>query len=136
MSCKAAGVVGATRTFSVTRRRPPLQDQHIEAEILSGKDIKSLETSLEALWEKARRVSELLVHLRETNAELMKRVEALESSDQVLKQELATKQRELDEVRKEALRLQSNGSNFLTKEEKEALKARIKDLISKINSRL
>ena len=113
-----------------------MPDQQVEAESISGKDIKSLESSLEALWEKARRVSEMLVHMRETNSDLLKRIDALESSDDHLKRELASKERELELLRKEALRLQSNGSNFLTKEEKEALKARIKDLIIKINSRL
>ena len=102
-----------------------MPDQHVDAEVLSGKDIKSLEASLETL-----------VHMREANAELLKRIETPESSDENMKRELAGKERELDLLRKEALRLQSNGSNFLTKEEKEALKARIKDLIIKINSRL
>lgn len=103
---------------------------------MSGKDTKSLETSLETLWEKARRVSEALVQLKETNTVLQRKVEDLESTEQRLKQELASKERELERLRQEALRLQSNGSNILTKEEKEALKARIKDLISKINSHL
>jgi hypothetical protein len=39
-------------------------------------------------------------------------------------------------LKQEALRLQSNGSDLLTKEEKEALKSRIKELITKINSHL
>ncbi len=103
---------------------------------MSGKEIKTLESSLEALWDKARRVSEALTQIRETNGELLRRVEDLESSGERLKQELATKERELERLRQEALRLQSNGSNILTKEEKEALKARIKDLIGKINSHL
>ena len=113
-----------------------MPDQHVEAEVLSGKEIKSLESSLEALWEKARRVSEILAQMRETNTELRNRIESLESSDEILRRDLASKEQELDHLRREALRLQSNGSNFLTKEEKEALKARIKDLIIKINSRL
>jgi len=113
-----------------------LPDQHVEAEVMSGKDIKSLESSLEALWEKARRVSDVLVQLKESNAALQKKVEDLESVERGLKQELSGKERELERLRQEALRLQSNGSNILTKEEKEALKARIKDLISRINSHL
>jgi septal ring factor EnvC (AmiA/AmiB activator) len=108
----------------------------MEAEVISGKDIKTIETSLEALWDKARRVSEVLVQLKETNGVLQKKVEDLESTEQNLKQELAAKERELERLRQDALRLQSNGSNILTKEEKEALKARIKDLIGKINSHL
>jgi septal ring factor EnvC (AmiA/AmiB activator) len=113
-----------------------LPDQHTEAEVISGKDIKTIETSLEALWDKARRVSEVLVQLKETNGVLQKKVEGLETVEQNLKQELAAKERELERLRQDALRLQSNGSNILTKEEKEALKARIKDLIGKINSHL
>ena len=108
----------------------------MEAEVISGKDIKTIESSLEALWDKARRVSEVLVQLKETNGVLQKKVEDLESVEQNLKQELASKDRELERLRQDALRLQSNGSNILTKEEKEALKARIKDLIGKINSHL
>lgn len=113
-----------------------MPDQHVEAEVISGKDIKTLESSLEALWEKARRVSDVLVQLKETNAALQKKVEDLESVERGLKQELSGKERELERLRQDALRLQSNGSNILTKEEKEALKARIKDLINRINSHL
>ena len=108
----------------------------MEAEVISGKDIKTIESSLEALWDKARRVSEVLVQLKETNGALQKKVEDLEIVEQNLKQELTSKDRELERLRQDALRLQSNGSNILTKEEKEALKARIKDLIGKINSHL
>ncbi|MGA3243405.1 MAG: hypothetical protein ABSE41_02215 [Bacteroidota bacterium] len=113
-----------------------MPDQQMEAEVISGKDMKTIETSLEALWDKARRVSEVLVQLKESNSVLQKKVEDLEAVEQNLKQELASKDRELERLRQDALRLQSNGSNILTKEEKEALKARIKDLISKINSHL
>lgn len=108
----------------------------MEAEVISGKDVKTIESSLEALWDKARRVSEALVQLKETNGALEKKVEALEAVEKNLKQELADRDRELEHLRQDALRLQSNGSNILTKEEKEALKARIKDLIGKINSHL
>ncbi len=113
-----------------------MPDQHTEAEVISGKDIKTIESSLEALWGKARRVSEVLVQLKETNGVLQRKVEDLEAVAQNLKQELTARDRELERLRQDALRLQSNGSNILTKEEKEALKARIKDLIGKINSHL
>jgi chromosome segregation ATPase len=113
-----------------------LPDEQVEPEVMSGNDIKSLESSLQALWEKARQVSEILVQLREKNVMLQGRVEELEESDQRLKQELQGREKELERVRQEALRLQSNGSNVLTKEEKEALKSRIRELITKINSHL
>jgi hypothetical protein len=60
----------------------------------------------------------------------------LEGNELRLKQELSGRERELERLRQEALRLQSDGSDMLTKEEKEALKGRIKDLIAKINSHL
>jgi signal transduction protein with GAF and PtsI domain len=113
-----------------------LPDQHVEAEVISGKDVRSLETSLETLWEKARRVSEVLVQLKEANGDLRKRMEDLEVVEQRLMRELADKEREVERLRQEVLRVQSNGSNILTKEEKEALKARIKDLVTKISSHL
>lgn len=113
-----------------------MPDQHVEAEVISGKDVRSLETSLETLWEKARRVSEVLVQLKEANGDLRKRMEDLEAVEQRLMRELADKEREVERLRQEVLRVQSNGSNILTKEEKEALKARIKDLITKISSHL
>ena len=113
-----------------------MPDQHAEAESVSGKDIRSLEISLETLWEKARRVSEVLVQMRETNGDLRKRVEDLEAVEQRLVQDLADKGREVERWHQEVLRAQSNGQNILTKEEKEALKARIKDLITKISSHL
>ena len=113
-----------------------MPDQHAEAESMSGKDIRSLEISLETLWEKARRVSDVLVQTKQTNVDLRKRVEDLEAAEQRLVRELADKGLEVERLRQEALRAQSNGSNILTKEEKEALKARIKDLITKISSHL
>ncbi len=103
---------------------------------MSGKDVRSLETSLETLWEKARRVSEALVQMKEMNVDLRKRMEDLEAVEQRLMLDLADKEREVERLRQEVLRVQSNGSNMLTKEEKEALKARIKDLITKISSHL
>ncbi|MBM4161844.1 MAG: hypothetical protein FJ217_12210 [Ignavibacteria bacterium] len=108
----------------------------MEPEVTSGKDIKTLEAALQTLWEKARMVSESLVRLNETNAALRRRVAELEGDEGRLKEELSSRERELERLRQEALRLQSNGSDTLTKEEKEALKARIKDLIAKINSHL
>jgi uncharacterized protein (DUF3084 family) len=108
----------------------------VEPEVASAKDIKNLESSLQALWEKARQVSESLTQLKEKNTVLQGRVEELEQSERKLKQELQGREKEFERLKQEALRLQSNGSDLLTKEEKEALKSRIKELITKINSHL
>lgn len=113
-----------------------MPEQQVEPEVMSGKDIKSLESALQALWEKARHVSEALVRLKEMNVTLQGRVEELEQSEERLKQELLGRGKEIERIKQEALRLQSDGSDALTKEEKEALKSRIRDLIAKINSHL
>lgn len=85
---------------------------------------------------KARRVSEVLVQTKEMSVGLRKRVEDLEAVEQRLMKDLVDKEREVERLRQEVLCAQSNGSNILTKEEKEALKARIKDLVTKISSHL
>jgi septal ring factor EnvC (AmiA/AmiB activator) len=114
-----------------------LPEQQVEPEVAANnKDVKGLELALQALWQKARMVSDALVELKEDNAALRRRLAELEGSEERLKEELLGRERELERLRQEALRLQSNGSNSLTKEEKEALKARIKDLVARINSHL
>ena len=136
MQSKIAGVIKVQPTAIANLKEISLPDQHAEADVMSDRDTRTIETSLETLWEKARRVSDALAQLKETNGVLSKRIEDLEGVERRLTQELAGKERELEQLRQEALRLQSNGSNILTKEEKEALKARIKDLISRISSHL
>jgi chromosome segregation ATPase len=113
-----------------------LPEQQVEPEVMSGKDIESIESALQALWEKARHVSETVIQLKEMNVTLQGRVEELEHSEQRLKQELLGREKELERVRQGVVRLQSNGSDALTKEEKEALILRIRDLITKINSHM
>jgi hypothetical protein len=53
-----------------------------------------------------------------------------------MKVSLEQREQELHKLRIEYLQLQSNGSSIYSKEEKEELKMKIKELISKINSRL
>ncbi|MBI3586985.1 MAG: hypothetical protein HY088_07645 [Ignavibacteriales bacterium] len=113
-----------------------MPEQQVEPEVVAEKDTKSLEYALQMLWEKAHRVSEAIVKLKEENAALHGRIGELEGVEKHLKQILADRERELERVHQEALRFQSNGTDVFTKEEKEALKLRIKELITKINSRL
>ncbi|MBI3788559.1 MAG: hypothetical protein HY276_09950 [Ignavibacteriales bacterium] len=113
-----------------------MPEQQVEPEVVEGKDTKSLEPVLQLLWEKARRVSEAIMKLKEENASLHGRIGELEGTEKHLKEVLADRERELERARQDALRFQSNGNDSFTKEEKEALKSRIKELIARINSRL
>ena len=113
-----------------------MPELEVESEPSSAKDARHLEEILQKLWEKARLVSESVSRLRDENSSLKKRVTELESVERKLISELQKSDLDLQRVRSDILKLQSNGSELYTKEEKEALKTRIKELISKINSRL
>ena len=113
-----------------------MPESQVESPVADQKDLRSLETSLQSLWEKARRVSESLLQMRESNQLLRGRVADLEHAEQQLKETLAGKEKDLERLRHEVAKLQLNGSEAFTKEEKEALKAKIKDMIAKINARL
>ncbi len=113
-----------------------MSDSHIATEVTSGKDRSNLEALLQSLWEKSRRVSELVLRLKRENESLKKHVDEIQQGQEDLRAELNLKQQELQSIKQQLLQLQSNGSEVFTKEEKEAFKARIKELIVKINSRL
>lgn len=113
-----------------------LAELQVESEPAGKVDVRHLDEILQRLWEKARVVSESLTRFREENQSLKKRVTDLEHVERKLISEIQKSDGDLQKVRSELLKLQSNGSDLLTKEEKEALKARIKELISRINSRL
>ncbi len=118
-----------------------LQEQSLpvqlsEVEAMEKKDLKKLEESIQALWGKARLVSDQLLQLKKENKELRNRVLSLEVEESRWKEELRRRERELEDIRSQLTLAQSNGSNLFSKEELEALKARLKELIGKINSRL
>ena len=139
---------------------------------------RSLDLVLQQLWDKARRVSTVVVKLREENAGLNERVRELEESNRMIfgereklivrsaQQEAAERntvdevatlrqrvrqledaetnaRRRLDEVsvqleqaRRDVAGLQANGTGPFTREEKDHLRQRVSELITKINSRL
>lgn len=115
---------------------PPLPDVQEDTELASKKDLKRLAESIQDLWAKARRVSDLLLQVRAENTQLKTRNAELERSEREVRTRLEQRELELRSLKQEVVQLQSNGSSIYSKEEKEELKTRIKELISKINSRL
>jgi hypothetical protein len=115
---------------------PPLPDVHEDTELASKKDLKHLADSIQELWTKARRVSDLLLQVRAENTQMQARNAELERSEREVKSRLEQREQELHKLRIEYVQLQSNGSSVYSKEEKDELKTKIKELISKINSRL
>lgn len=155
-----------------------VSDPNPEIEEGRASAARSLDLVLQQLWDKARRVSAVVVRLREENVGLKDRVRELEESSRSIfnereklivrmaQQEAAERnsvdevatlrqrvrqledaetnaRRTLDEVsvqleqaRREVARLQTNGTGPFTREEKEHLRQRVAELITKIGSRL
>ena len=113
-----------------------MPEQLIDAETAEKKDLRQLEESLQSLWEKARLVSDLLLRLKAENKELHSRLSSLELKERRCTEELRQREQEMEEVRAQLTQVQSKGSSLFSKEELEALKLRLKELIGKINSRL
>jgi septal ring factor EnvC (AmiA/AmiB activator) len=113
-----------------------LPEQLVDAEAAEKKDLKQLESSLQSLWEKARLVSDSLLRFKAENRELRNRITSLEVQERHWTEELQRRERDLEEVRKQLTLAQSNGSSLFSKEESEVLKTRLRELITKINSRL
>lgn len=111
-----------------------MSDQQLAAP--GHKSVEHLDETLQRLWEKARKVSELLMQVRDENKQLRQKISELESKEKHLSASLKISEEELGRARAENLKLQSNGTGGFSKDEREALKTRIKELIARINARL
>jgi len=108
-----------------------------EIEISVPAESNLLEGVFKVIWEKTRAASDLINQLREERHELSGRVAELEAEVQKLTNSLADQEQEFRKLKTEHTQLlNSNGSNLLTEDDKERLKARMRDLIAKINSYL
>ncbi|HEY6952418.1 MAG TPA: hypothetical protein VI758_08410 [Bacteroidota bacterium] len=115
---------------------PPLPDVQEDTELAGRNNLNRLAASIQDLWAKARRVSDMLLQVRAENARLKTRVAELEQSERDVRARLEQREQDLHKLKMEVVQLQSNGSSIYSKEEKDELKTKIKELISKINSRL
>jgi chromosome segregation ATPase len=108
-----------------------------EIEISVPQENNLLEGVFKVIWEKTRAASDLINQLREERRDLAVRVTGLETEVQKLLTALADREQEFRRLKTEHTQLlNSNGSNLLTEDDKERLKARMRDLIAKINSYL
>ncbi len=114
----------------------PLPDVQEDTELAGKRDLKQLAASIQELWSKARRVSDLLLQVRADNGQLKSKIAELEQAERELKARLEQREQELHKLKLEVVQLQSNGSSIFSKEEKEQMRTKMKELISKINSRL
>ena len=102
--------------------------------VLQG-DAKSIESSLKALWDRARRTAEIIHELRESKRALENRVGELEAEVRKLEQELSKRERLLASATAAGEAAQTKAHLF-SNGEREALAARVKVLLSKIEAYL
>ena len=110
--------------------------QSVETEVMAQKEFGTLETALRNLWDKARKTSELIISLREDNRALQRRISELETQLAQLQSEIVQKEQEIKKLQSDVSAASSNGNIILTRQEKEELKSKLKELITKINSHL
>ncbi len=108
-----------------------------ETEVALPKDGNALDESLKSVWDKIRLASQLINQLRDEKRKLNVRVDDLERQVASLRSEALSRDQELKRLRAEHVQLlNANGHQSFTDEDKDNLKGKIRDLISKINSYL
>ena len=96
-----------------------------------------MEEALKSVWDKIRLAAHLITQLREEKRVLSTRVADLERQVGSLRSEAQNRDQELKRLRSEHSQLlNANGQKSFTAEEKETIRIRIRELISKINSYL
>lgn len=113
-----------------------MPEQREVAETVQNHTLQNIEESLQKLWEKAHAVSDLLVRLKNENKELRMQIESLTEKDRAHEAELQRRAQEIEHLRAQLAEVQSQGQALIVKEEQEELKAKLKELIAKINSHL
>jgi chromosome segregation ATPase len=99
-------------------------------------DVRSLEGSLKALWERAHRAGDLITDLRGEKKVLLTRLEELENELAQVRQELARKEQLIKKMTVEATGGASGRGSVLPNGERDAAVAKIKELLAKLEAYL
>lgn len=110
--------------------------QHLSTNIKDSIEGKDIEAEIKSLWEKIRKASEIIFVVKEENQVLKFENQDLQQKYQEAKMVLASREKEIAQLRAEFARIASAGENSFSPQEKEVLKKRISDLITKINSHI
>ena len=123
-----------------------MNQKQTEVEIEIPKDAPVVDNAFTLLWEKAHTVGELVTKLRKENEDLSHRLQDVERSNiersndyekeiSTMRSEILVREQELKKIRAEHTVLLSGiGHQSFSEAEREILKERIRDLITKINS--
>jgi hypothetical protein len=113
-----------------------LEQHSTQADLSQERDAGSIEQLLKVLWEKARRASELITSLREERTRLQVKAEGLEKELTVVRQENSKKDDLIRKLKEEMASVQAGRNALLSNGEREGLRARVKDLLERIDSYL
>lgn len=101
-----------------------------EAKPIPQTDAMAVDAWLKNVWDRARKTAELIARLREEKTELQARVSAMEQEMAQVKGELAKCQ----EIVRSIPSMPAEGDHsFLSNGEREQLKARVMDLLTKLD---
>ncbi len=109
-------------------------DEH-SAETPSPSDLRALENSLKGLWDRARRAAELIAKLRGENVDLRAQVAAQDAELDRLRQDLARKDQLIKKAMSEIGVSPPRGAVVMNGE-REAMVARVRELLSRLESYL
>lgn len=106
-------------------------------ELTMLKDSRDPDDVLKPVWERIRLATDLISQLRDEKRILTSQAQDLERQVAALRSEIDLRDNEIKRLRSEHAQMsRSEGRQGFSDEEKEAIKSRIRDLISKINSYL
>lgn len=108
-----------------------------EPEVAVLREQSSIEDYLKTLWDRVHAAGEMIRELRGEKQELHSRIGSLERELGAIREEMQQREQELKRLRGERAQLLNAGGNTgFTEEERAALRVKIHDIISKINSHL
>lgn len=114
-----------------------MEYQNLDTGLNPVAEYKEIELEIKNLWEKIRKASEVIFILRDENNELKVQYAQVQKKLEEITKSLSDKDLEIARLKTENSKLYSTASeDSMTPAEKEALKKRINELISKINSHL
>ena len=97
-------------------------------------EASSIDLALKGLWDKARRATEIIARLRVENSQLQSDMELLQQELGRLKNDLAAKEERIRKLDLEKVQAAQNST--FSNGEREALSAKVKELLGKIDSYL
>ncbi len=112
-----------------------MDPQSAETPTPTSSDIRSLENSLRGLWDRVRQAGDMISSLKEERGVLQSQVQDLEARVQHLTRDLHQRDEALRVLAEE--KRTSDASGFIVANgEREAMAARLKDLLAKIEAYL